>query len=225
MLGFNRNIPVAFNKSSGRDSGNWRSIESFHSYLYSCPSVFRNVDEARARIWGRLAPINGHPYAEVSLHISFSGIEQYPGHAGCCAKNKRRSPPIEYIEVVTLRAVRVKFEKRRLSRIAQPRKFGTLHGNAPGCPLRDLQPPHCRHDVLGRILPDEQIRLGRGQRQGVPERDQPHCRRERRELARRGVLGLSRPSGGIGRRTGFKIPWGVIPVRVQTPPRPLTYGN
>ena len=29
------------------------------------------------------------------------------------------------------------------------------------------------------------------------------------------------PSGGIGRRTGLKIPWGVSPVWVRVPPRLL----
>ena len=31
-----------------------------------------------------------------------------------------------------------------------------------------------------------------------------------------------RPSGGIGRRSGLKIQWGVTPVRVRVPPRLLT---
>lgn len=32
---------------------------------------------------------------------------------------------------------------------------------------------------------------------------------------------ILRPSGGIGRRSGLKIPWGLLPVRVRVPPRPL----
>ena len=35
--------------------------------------------------------------------------------------------------------------------------------------------------------------------------------------------GNSWPDGGIGRRTGLKIPWGVTPVRVRAPLRPLSH--
>ncbi len=62
-------------------------------------------------------------------------------------------------------------------------------------------------------------------RQGVPHRATTRISDPGNEFGEHGDIRSLRPSGGIGRRRGLKIPRGVIPVPVRVRSRLLFYGR